>query len=112
MDVAAVRDAGGAGVGCRPPVGGEERDLAELLLLVRCDKLGERSLGRLAGAEQIEPPGPVAALGERLRRDRADARASPRAERDAEGARLHRDAELAVRLVPTDDRVRHMTEPS
>ena len=112
MHVAAVGDAGGSGVRCRPPVGGEERDLAELLLLVLCHQVGQGIRGRLAGSEAVEPARPVAALGERLRSDRADARTSPRAERDAEGARLHRDAELAVPQVPPDDRVRHMSEPS
>ena len=70
--VAAVGDARGAGVRGGAAVGGEERDLAEVALLVRRDQLGERVRGRRAGGEEVEPARAVAALGERLGRDGAD----------------------------------------
>ena len=57
---------------------------------------------------QRKPARAVAALGERLGRDRADARLRPRARRaGVERARLHGDAELAGLGVPPDDRVGH-----
>src|SRR6185437_9104351 len=44
---------------------------------------------------------------EGLGSDSSDARQRPRAKTDAERPRLHGDAELAARLVPPDDRIRH-----
>jgi hypothetical protein len=109
--LAAVGDARGAGMRGRPAVA-EEGDLAEVPLPVGLEQLGQRIRRRMTGSKPVEASWAVAALREGLRRDDAYARTSPCAERHAEGARLHGDAELAARLVPSEDRVRHPTEPS
>jgi hypothetical protein len=96
----------------RPAVGGEEGDLAVLLLLVLRDQVGQGIRGRLAGGQPIESAWAVAALGEGLGGDRSDAGPRPRAARDVERAGLHSHAQLAARLVPPDDRIRHTLEPS
>jgi hypothetical protein len=92
------------------PVGGEERDLAEVAPVVRREQLGERVVRARAGREQFEPARAVALLGERLRGDRADARLRVGADADAEGPRLHGHPELPGRGVSGDDRVGHEAE--
>jgi hypothetical protein len=93
-----------------PPSAARERDLAEVPLLVRLEQLAESIRRRRACGQEIEPARAVAALRERLRSHGADARPSPGAAAHAERPRLHRAAELAGRLVPPDDRVRHGNE--
>jgi hypothetical protein len=93
--------------GCRS-ADRDERDLTEVAPLVVGDELGQRLGGRVSGVQQLETARAVAAVGEGLRRDRADAGARPRAcGRGSERPGLHRDAELAGLRVARDQRVRH-----
>src|SRR5581483_6333056 len=86
----------------------EERNLAKMRELVDCAQLVECDLWRSSSCEQLEPAIAVAAIGERLRRDRTDARPRPRNPgARVERLRLHTDAELAGLGVARDDRIRH-----
>src|SRR3954468_9234635 len=86
----------------------DDRDLPRLDELVVGAQTVERFCRRRAGLEQLEPAPPVAAIGERLRRDRADTGTRPRDGRaGVERLRLDADADLAGRAVTRDDRVRH-----
>ena len=90
------------------PVRVEKGDLPRRTALVSRDQLVERRARIAALGEKPESPRPVAALGERLGRDGADARLRPGARRSrVERARLHRDAELSGVGIARDDRVRH-----
>ena len=73
------------------------------------DERGERDARRTRPARiRSSPTRAVAQLGERLRRDRADAGLDPRHHRaDREEVRLHRDAEGAGLGVAGHDGVRH-----
>ena len=76
-------------------------------LLVAGEQLGERRSRRARpAASRVEQPWAVGRLGDRLRGDRADARARPRDDRaDGEPVRLHGDADLPAARVARDDRV-------
>jgi type II secretory pathway component PulJ len=104
--VAGLRDARSSRVDGDRAVCGEDRHLAHLGLRVGRDEPGQRLLGRLASAEQLEAEQAVAAFGERLRRNGPDAGHGPRHDAAAaKGPRLDRDSELARLGVPGDDRV-------
>ena len=82
------------------------RHLPDVRLLVGGDERGQRLLRRLPGREQVEAERPVAALAERLGRNRAYAGPGPQDRCAAgEGTRLDGDAQLAGIGVPGDDRV-------
>ena len=86
----------------------EDRDLTVRGVVVGGDELGERLLGLLPAAQQLEAEGAVRDLGVRLRRNDAHAGRAPRDDRaGVEGPRLHGDAELAGLRVAADDRVGH-----
>src|SRR4029079_7525234 len=108
--VACVGYAARAGVRRSRAVHVDERDLTDRAALLGRDQLVER-LTRIAPlGEQRQPPRAVAALGERLGRDRADTGLRPRARGSGvERAGLQGAAELYRRGVARDDRVRHGT---
>ena len=85
----------------------DDRDLAVGRLLVVREQRGERRRRRpRPAASAVEQPRPVGRLGDRLRRDGADAGARPGDDRpDGEPVRLDGDADLAARGVARDDRV-------
>ena len=86
----------------------EHGDLTELDELVVGPQLRERLRRATHPGKQLESAPAVPPVGERLRRDRTDAGASPRNRRaGVERLRLHRDPELAARRVARDDRVGH-----
>jgi hypothetical protein len=75
---------------------------------VRGPRLGQGVDGGPSGAERIEAARAVCQLREGLGRHRANACTGPWRDRtDGQEARLHPDTQLACRLVPSDDRVRH-----
>ena len=108
LEVARVRDAPGTGVRRRPSLAVDVRDLPHVAQVVLGQQPVERGSGLRSVAHERQPVGAVAALGERLRRDGADAGKRPRARSTrAERARLDGDADLAGLGVPGHDRVRH-----
>ena len=108
LEVARVRDAPGTGVRRRPSLAVDVRDLPHVAQVVLGQQPVQRGSGLRSVAHERQPVGAVAALGERLRRDGADAGERPRARSTrAERARLDGDADLAGLGVPGHDRVRH-----
>ena len=106
--VARLGDALRAGVLGDGPAAVDDPDLPELRQVIGGAQAVECVGRRGALGEQLEPGPAVAAVGERLRRDRADSRPSPGHGRaGVERLRLHGDAKLAGRRIPRHDRVRH-----
>ena len=91
-----VGDAAGAGVRGGASVAVDHADLAHGLARIGGDERGERGVGALARAHALEAERAVGDLGERLRRDTADAGLDPRDDRAGrEVVRLHGDPERA-----------------
>ncbi len=107
-DVAGLGDAQLAGVRGGAAECIDDADLTDRFLRVGAHEAGEGVLGSTPDPQQLERERAVAALGERLGRDRADRRRRPgHGVAHRERARLDGDAELARVRIARDDRVRH-----
>ena len=102
------RDALRADVDGHASLGVEDRDLPVITVVVGGNQLGQRLLGALAAAQELEPEWPVGQLRVRLGRDDPDAGLAPGHHgAGVEGPRLDSDSELARGRVAADDRIGH-----
>ena len=96
-----------AGVGRRSARGIDDPELSVRALVVRRGQSVDHVLGREAFPQEREALGPIARIGIRLRRDRADVWLRPRDDRsDREELRLGRDPPLARSEIARTERVR------